>query len=189
MYLGRWSYSACCKYFTTSVETKSTKLLFNFEQRYERIGLPALLIMMLTGIRMAYIYNVKIESWFSFSNPVENVISTKLTCLVLIFLFAASAQFKVLPNLRKKYKILTPYDFPCNYGNINKYNYVNFRQFYTIWRNLIMKRFKELHHLSHDHHHGLLVCWKIRTAFSKGIDFERVKKYLTWFYEYHLKPF
>lgn len=85
---------------------KSTKLLFNFEQRYERIGLPALLIMMLTGIRMAYIYNVKIESWFSFSNPVENVISTKLTCLVLIFLFAASAQFKVLPNLRKNIKYL-----------------------------------------------------------------------------------
>jgi|SRR5690554_217162 len=50
-----------------------------------------------------------------------------------------------------------------------------------------MKRIEELHHLSHDHHHGLLVCWKIRTAFSKGIERERVKNYLNWFYEYHLK--
>ncbi|HLV51680.1 MAG TPA: hemerythrin domain-containing protein [Flavobacterium sp.] len=50
-----------------------------------------------------------------------------------------------------------------------------------------MKRIEELHHLSHDHHHGLLVCWKIRTAFSKGIEMERVKNYLKWFYEYHLK--
>lgn len=50
-----------------------------------------------------------------------------------------------------------------------------------------MKRIEELHHLSHDHHHGLLVCWKIRTAFSKGIEIERVKDYLNWFYDYHLK--
>lgn len=85
---------------------KSTDLLFNFESRYERIGLPALLIMIITGVRMAYIYNVKIENWFSFSNPIENVISTKLSFLVIIFMFAASAQFKVLPKLRHNIKYL-----------------------------------------------------------------------------------
>jgi len=85
---------------------KSTNLLLSFESRYERIGLPALLIMIITGVRMAYIYNVKIEDWFSFSNPIENVISTKLSCLVVIFVFAASAQFKVLPKLRHDIKYL-----------------------------------------------------------------------------------
>lgn len=85
---------------------KSTDLLFSFESRYERIGIPALLIMLLTGARMAYIYNVKIENWFSFSSPIENVISTKLMCLLIIFLFAASAQFRVLPKLKHNIKYL-----------------------------------------------------------------------------------
>lgn len=85
---------------------RSTELLFNFESKYERIGMPALLVMLLTGMRMAYLYNVKIENWFSFSSPIENVISTKLCCLLIIFMFAASAQFRVLPKLRHNIKYL-----------------------------------------------------------------------------------
>jgi len=33
-----------------------------------------------------------------------------------------------------------------------------------------IKRDKVLQPLSHDHHQGLLLCWKIRTGIKKGIE-------------------
>lgn len=51
-----------------------------------------------------------------------------------------------------------------------------------------LKRVKELQELSREHHHGLLLCWKIRTGFSKNIAPERIKKYADWFFTHHLIP-
>lgn len=51
-----------------------------------------------------------------------------------------------------------------------------------------LQRNKALQGVSRDHHHGLLLCWKIRTGFSKGISEERIKKYADWFNETHLIP-
>ena len=42
--------------------------------------------------------------------------------------------------------------------------------------------------LSREHHHGLLLCWKIRTGFTKGISPERIKAYADWFYKTYLLP-
>ena len=51
-----------------------------------------------------------------------------------------------------------------------------------------LKRVLELQPLSHDHHHGLQLCWKIRTGFSKQIEVERIKNYADWFFTNHLVP-
>lgn len=51
-----------------------------------------------------------------------------------------------------------------------------------------LKRALELQPLSRDHHHGLQLCWKIRTGFSKRIEPNRIKKYTDWFFKTHLKP-
>tara|TARA_R110002126_G_scaffold21419_4_gene77412 strand:- start:1025 stop:1486 length:462 start_codon:yes stop_codon:yes gene_type:complete len=51
-----------------------------------------------------------------------------------------------------------------------------------------IKRNKALQGVSREHHHGLLLCWKIRMGFSKGIANERIKKYVDWFYTTHLIP-
>ena len=45
-----------------------------------------------------------------------------------------------------------------------------------------------MQHLSREHHHGLLLCWKIRMGFSKGIEAERIKTYADWFFKTHLIP-
>lgn len=50
-----------------------------------------------------------------------------------------------------------------------------------------LKRAPELRPLSHDHHHGLQLCWKIRTAFAKKVDPIRIKTYTDWFYNTHLR--
>jgi len=51
-----------------------------------------------------------------------------------------------------------------------------------------IKRTEYLKPLSRDHHHGLLLCWKIKTGFSKGVSAQRIKTYADWFYKSHLIP-
>lgn len=51
-----------------------------------------------------------------------------------------------------------------------------------------IKRNENLKAISREHHHGLLLCWKIRTGFKKQIDPVRIKKYADWYYKAHLLP-
>lgn len=51
-----------------------------------------------------------------------------------------------------------------------------------------LKRHNALKPLSREHHHGLLLSWKIKTGFSKNIAIERIKAYADWFYKTHLIP-
>lgn len=50
------------------------------------------------------------------------------------------------------------------------------------------KRHKALQPLSREHHHGLLLSWKLRSGFRKNIEVERMKTYVDWFYNAHLIP-
>ncbi|MBL4709282.1 MAG: hemerythrin domain-containing protein [Flavobacteriales bacterium] len=49
-----------------------------------------------------------------------------------------------------------------------------------------IKRHLLLQDLSRDHHHGLLLSWKIRTGLKKGIDPTCIMKYVKWFWKNHL---
>ncbi len=51
-----------------------------------------------------------------------------------------------------------------------------------------LKRVKELQFLSREHHHSLLLSWKIRTGLSKKIEISRIKSYVDWFYNKHVQP-
>lgn len=51
-----------------------------------------------------------------------------------------------------------------------------------------LKRVEALKSFSREHHHGLLLGWKIRKGMSKGIAIDRIKKYADWFFENHLVP-
>lgn len=50
-----------------------------------------------------------------------------------------------------------------------------------------VKRHQALQPWSHDHHHGLLLSWKIKKGFSLGIDPLRIKNYTDWFWNSQLK--
>lgn len=51
-----------------------------------------------------------------------------------------------------------------------------------------IKRHRAMQPLSRDHHHGLLLCWKIRTGLAKGIATQRIKRYADWFFINHALP-
>lgn len=50
------------------------------------------------------------------------------------------------------------------------------------------KRHPSLQPLSREHHHALLLCWKFRQGFNKGVEPERMKKYADWFWTTYLAP-
>ncbi len=51
-----------------------------------------------------------------------------------------------------------------------------------------IKRHKALKPLSREHHHGLLLCWKIRQGVRKEIEVARIKAYTDWFEIHYLNP-
>lgn len=50
-----------------------------------------------------------------------------------------------------------------------------------------IKRHSVLKPLSREHHHGLLLSWKIREGLKRNIEIPRIKKYIDWFWENHLQ--
>ncbi len=51
-----------------------------------------------------------------------------------------------------------------------------------------LKRHKALQPLSREHHHGLLLSWKIRMGLNKNVEAHRIGRYALWFYKTHLIP-
>lgn len=85
-----------------ALKKKDVFELKRFKNRYEPIGMPALIILVITGVWMAYNYQVKISTWFSFSNPIEKVVSVKLILLIITFVLAQIADRFIFPKLDKK---------------------------------------------------------------------------------------
>ncbi|MBB6329685.1 hemerythrin-like domain-containing protein [Chryseobacterium sediminis] len=50
-----------------------------------------------------------------------------------------------------------------------------------------MKRNENIIPLSKDHHFGLLCSWKIRQGLRKEIEISRIKDYILYFWNHHLK--
>lgn len=50
-----------------------------------------------------------------------------------------------------------------------------------------IKRTIALKPISREHHHGLLLSWKIREGIRLGIAMERIKNYTDWFWKNHLQ--
>lgn len=86
----------------TALKQKRPEMILAFEHTYGKIGMPALVTLIVSGIWMAYDFGVPVSDWFSFASPMEKVISTKLTLLLLTFALAISAQRRVIPNLTAK---------------------------------------------------------------------------------------
>lgn len=84
-----------------ALKYKDFSYISKFEKVYEPIGMPALLLLVITGILMAYDFGVTFPQWFSFANPLEKIVSTKISLLLLTICFAISAQTRVLPKLHQ----------------------------------------------------------------------------------------
>ena len=76
--------------------------LQHFESAYERIGIPALIVQVLTGLWLAYRQVPDVGAWFAFEHPVARLVSVKLLLLAITVAFAIDARLRVIPHLSDK---------------------------------------------------------------------------------------
>ncbi len=74
------------------------KIITVFEESFERIGIPSLLVQVITGLRMATIY-VPFSDWFDFSDALSRLVSFKIILLVCTIALAVHARFFIIPKL------------------------------------------------------------------------------------------
>lgn len=84
------------------LKEKSPSELLRFESAYERIGIPALLIQVATGLWLAYRLVPDVSRWFAFDDPVARLIGAKLVLLAVTLALAADARLRIIPRLSQE---------------------------------------------------------------------------------------
>jgi putative copper export protein len=70
-----------------------------FEARFEKVGIPALLIQVVTGVWLAYRLAPDAMAWVTFANPVAARVGIKLLCLLATVVLAVHARLRLIPKL------------------------------------------------------------------------------------------
>ncbi|WP_227430937.1 CopD family protein [Psychrobacter sp. I-STPA6b] len=76
--------------------------LLAFEQRFEKIGMPALLLQIITGIWMAHRFLPNVSQWWTLNNDISKLICLKLGILTMTAIIALHARFRVIPTLSER---------------------------------------------------------------------------------------
>src|SRR5512132_641058 len=80
---------------------REPSIILDFEKAFERIGLPSLLLQVVTGLLLAYHWLPEISAWFTLDSNVSVYVVTKLALLTAARGLALNAQFRVIPNINR----------------------------------------------------------------------------------------
>lgn len=81
-----------------ALSTRDANAIREFETRYERIGIPSLLILIVTGVWLANHW-LPAAHWLAFQSPLSHSIVTKLGLLLLTLVLAVHARLRIVPTL------------------------------------------------------------------------------------------
>lgn len=82
-----------------ALRERSPTLIRNFEQRFEKIGIPALLTQIVTGLYMASQLQPDPARWFGLDNILSQTITLKLALLAATAVLAVDARLRIIPKL------------------------------------------------------------------------------------------
>ena len=82
-----------------AVRSRSPEILLQFESGFEKLGIPALIIHVITGVWLAYLRIPSVTSWFALDNLASRLITGKLVLLLLTIMLAAHARIRIIPRL------------------------------------------------------------------------------------------
>ena len=82
-----------------ALSKRDPDLILGFERIYERIGLPAMVVQVVTGLWLALRLQPEIAAWTDWSDPVSLTISLKLACLLATVALAVHARLYIIPRL------------------------------------------------------------------------------------------
>jgi putative copper export protein len=82
-----------------ALRQRSSETLLRFESGFERVGIPALLIQVVSGLWLAHRMVPGFSDWFDLASPPSRLIMIKLGLLALTAVFAVDARLRLIPNL------------------------------------------------------------------------------------------
>ncbi|MFO1182073.1 CopD family protein [Ottowia sp.] len=93
------------------VRERAPEQLLAFEQRFERLGMSALALQVVTGVWMAHQLVPDVGQWLHPQSPLAHAIALKLGLLLATAAVAVHARLRVLPRL-------TPATLPLMAGHV-----------------------------------------------------------------------
>jgi putative copper export protein len=78
---------------------RSPAKLLEFESAYERIGIPALVMQVATGLWLAHRMVPELRRWLAFDDPVASLVGVKILLLAITVGFALDARLRLIPRL------------------------------------------------------------------------------------------
>jgi len=82
-----------------ALKGRDPAIVRNFEAGFERIGIPALLIQVVTGLWLAYYWLPRVSAWFTFDSSLSRLIAAKLILLAATVALALHARLRLIPQL------------------------------------------------------------------------------------------
>lgn len=87
------------RYLPPALKSKDAAGILAFEKKFEPLGIPALLLQVITGIILGLHYNA---AWFRFDSHFSAVFNLKLILLLLTVVLAVHARFFIIPRLNER---------------------------------------------------------------------------------------
>lgn len=85
------------RFLFSAIKKNDVNILLNFEKQYEKIGIPSLILLLLTGIWISFHYYE--VPFMSFKTNFHRAVSLKLIFLFFTLLLAIHARFFIIPKL------------------------------------------------------------------------------------------
>ncbi len=82
-----------------AIKERSAQQISDFEETFEPLALPALVIQVISGLWMAWIYLPSWSGLFTFQTPLNALLTTKLLLLAITTALALDARLRLIPNL------------------------------------------------------------------------------------------
>jgi len=82
-----------------ALAARDPEILLAFESRFEKIGMPALIVQVASGLYMAHTLVPLPSQWLSFGSPMAGLIGLKLSLLAVTVLAALDARLRIIPHL------------------------------------------------------------------------------------------
>lgn len=82
-----------------ALRRRDPRIVLRFEERYERVGIPALVIQLFTGLWLAHRFVPGIIDAFTFTDPIRVAVATKILLLLATMAIGMHARLRIIPRL------------------------------------------------------------------------------------------
>lgn len=82
-----------------ALRAHDASIVRDFEAGFERVGIPALLVQVVTGLLLAHHWVPDVGAWFGGGSPLSRFVAAKLALLLATVALAAHARLRIIPRL------------------------------------------------------------------------------------------